>query len=231
MRSLAGKLNWAVQGSRPDLVFPLVHISMKFKKAKIVDLLMVIKVIRHLKDGRSQVFFPNLGASNNWNILVFTDAAHANLDDGVSSMRAYIVFLVGQNRMCCPLSWNGNKIKRVVRSTIAAEALSLQEGLEDAVYLKGMLTELTSASDIPIIAFVDNKSVVEAIHSTKLVEDKRLRIDIGAMKQSLENGEVSAIKWCPGNQQLANCMTKKGASGCDLLTILQGGKFLLDVNF
>ena len=38
---------------------------------------------------------------------------------------------------------------------------------------------------IEIEAFVDNKSVIEAILSTRLVEDKRLRIDIAAIKESL----------------------------------------------
>ena len=72
-----------------------------------------------------------------WNmVIVFSDAAHANLNDGVGSAGAHIVFLVGDNNACCPLAWHMGKIKRVVRSTIAAEALSLQEGLEEAVYVK-----------------------------------------------------------------------------------------------
>ena len=38
---------------------------------------------------------------------------------------------------------------------------------------------------IPIIAYVGNKSVIEAVHSTKLVDDKRLRVDIVAISESL----------------------------------------------
>ena len=54
---------------------------------------------------------------------MFSDASHAKISDGVSGM----VFLSGSNHSSCPLSWSANKLKRIVRSTIAAEALSLQK--------------------------------------------------------------------------------------------------------
>ena len=47
---------------------------------------------------------------------------------------------------------------------------------------------------IPIIAYVDNKSVIEAVYSTKLVDDKRLRVDIAAISESLARNEIREIK-------------------------------------
>ena len=46
---------------------------------------------------------------------------------------------------------------------------------------------------------------------------KRLRIDIGAIKESISQGEIRSIKWCPGKVQLANFMTKRGALSNQLL--------------
>lgn len=66
---------------------------------------------------------------------------------------------------------------------------------------------------LPIIAYTDNKSVIEAVFSTKLVDDKRLRVDIAAIREFLETNDINQIKWCSGDIQLANCMTKQGASG------------------
>ena len=77
---------------------------------------------------------------------------------------------------------------------------------------------------VPITAYVDNKSVVDAIHSTKVVDDKRLRIDIAALKENLAASELT-VKWCPGDKQLSNCMTKKGASGYPLMSVMQSGTF------
>ena len=138
-------------------------------------------------------------------------------------MAAHIVLLVGINGKCCPLSWQAGKIKRVVRSTIAAEALSLQEALEDGLFLKSHIEELLGIINIPVIAYIDNRSVMDAVYSTKQVDDKRLRLDLGAIRESVNRGEITAIRWCPGSAQIANCMTKRGAAGYDLLNVVQTG--------
>lgn len=51
-RKLVGQLNWAVQGSRPDLAFELVDLSTKLKTATVADMLRAIKAIGKLKDIR-----------------------------------------------------------------------------------------------------------------------------------------------------------------------------------
>ena len=66
--------------------------------------------------------------------------------------------------------------------------------------------------------------MIEAIHSTKLVDDKRLRVDIAAISEALARKEVHEVKWCPGKVHLADCMTKRGAAGTELLTVLQNGR-------
>ena len=81
---------------------------------------------------------------------------------------------------------------------------------------------------ILIVAYIDKKSVIEALHSTKLVDDKVLRVDIAAIQESLKTNDIMGIKWSPGNTQLANRMTKQRASGYELLNILQCGKMIRD---
>ena len=229
LRSIVGRLNWVVQGSRPDLAFEMIDLSTRFKKANVTDLLRAHKAVRKLKSEASCLRVVDLGDFIDWRLLVFSDAALANLSDGVSSTSAHIVLLLGRDSRCCPLSWQANKIKRVVRSTIAAEALSLLEAIEDAIFQRSQIEDMLGqhVESLPIIAVIDNRSVVEAVHSTKMVEDKRLRLDISAIKQTMEESKVSCV-WCPGNLQLANCLTKKGASALQLLSVLQSGKIDID---
>ena len=205
------------------MAYELIELSMKSKQATMDELRRTRKVISRLQDMGSHVFFPTLGAVECWSLYVYTDASHANLPDGVSSAMGCLVFVVGRGGDCCPVSWRANKIKRVVRSTLAAETMALQEGLEEGMYIQSLIKELHRI-DVPITAYVDNKSLVEAVHSTKQVNDRRLRIDIGAIKEILGR-EVQQIKWTHGSAQLANCLTKKGASGRDLLGVIQAGKF------
>ena len=75
--------------------------------------------------------------------------------------------------------------------------------------------------------FVDNKSLVQAVHSTKAVDDKRLRIEIAYIKELLEKGEVNQVSGIPGSNSsmLANVLTKSGVSGDALLSVFQSGVF------
>lgn len=142
-----------------------------------------------------------------------------------------IVLIVGSHNRCAVVSWHAAKIKRVVRSSLAAEALSLQEGIEDGIYVRHLTETLLSKQygSIPLHAVVDSKSLVECVHSTKLVDDRRLRLDIGAIRESLEKKEVTSVSWCPGKAQIANCMTKRGAASHDLLAVVQNGILKNDV--
>lgn len=224
LRSIVGRMNWAVQGTRPDLAFDLTDLSTKFKSGKVSDLVKATKCIKKLKFEQSSLFFPVLNQKQAWRIIVFSDASHANLSQGTGSMGAHVVFLVDSDSNCCTLSWHGGKIKRVVRSTIAAEALSLCEAVEDAIFLNHILTEISVVKvPVKIHAFVDNRDVVDAVYSTRSVDDKRLRIDISSLKEFILNEEISSIRWCPGSIQLANGMTKQGAKVDSLLNILQTG--------
>ena len=76
---------------------------------------------------------------------------------------------------------------------------------------------------VPIIAFTDSKSLVDAVYSTSLVENKRLRCDIGQLKEDLSENNIESLIWVPGEQQLADCLTKRGASGVKLLNVVQRG--------
>lgn len=225
-RSIVGKINWAVQGSRPDLGFHLINLSTKLKEASVGDLTQAIKVIGKLKDIRPKLLFPGLlgNISDDWEIFVFCDAALGNLNNGEGSVGAHIIWIKDRKGNCCPIFWQSKKIKRVVRSTIAAEALSLIEGLESAIYYREIVEEMCSLKQcLPITAFIDNRSVIEAISSTKMVDDKRLRIDIAGIGEMKRNSNIF-VKWCPGKVQLAKSLSKNGASGIELLNILQEGK-------
>jgi hypothetical protein len=230
-RKIIGQINWVVQGTRPDMAFELIDLSTKLKEATMSDLSQAIKAVNRLKNFKSFIRFPQLSNFvGDWKIAVFTDASLCNINSGTGSTAAYIVWLMDTSGKCCPLFWHTNKIKRVVRSTIAAEALSLQEGLECGYYYRQMIENALRIPNhtIPIIAYVDNRSVIEAVNSTKLVDDKRLRVDIAAISESLSRNEVKEIRWCPGKHHLADCMTKRGASGYDLLCVIQEGTISKD---
>jgi hypothetical protein len=214
-------------GTRPDIAFEVVEMSTKLKQPQVEDLLRANKNIVKLKEGHGFVFYPDLGDRHFWKMVVLSDASFANMQDGCSSCGGHVIVLVGQNQACCVLAWSSKKIKRVVRSTLAAEMLSLSEALEHTIYLRHEVMELVGKGSLPIIGIVDNKSVVDALYSTKSVGDKRLRIDVGAVKEMLRDGVVDKVVWVPGSDMVADVLTKKGVASYQILQLIQTGKLPL----
>ena len=225
---MTGSLNWVIRATRPDLSFEMIELSTKFRSGTIDDLIRVRKALTNLQNNKAEIKIPHLGNPKNWIIICYTDAALGNLNDGVDSTGGFVIFITNADRKeCAVLDWQSNKIRRVVRSTLAAEALSLCEGLEAALHLRDMIEDVLNfdSKSIDIHALVDNQSTVDAVKSTTVVDDKRLRREIGAIKQMLERGEVKTVQWIPGSEQLADVLTKRGVNGLELLSVIQQGKF------
>ena len=83
-----------------------------------------------------------------------------------------------------------------------------------------------SLQNIPIEIICDNKSLCDALQSKKVVTEKRLRIDIAALKECLVRGNITTITWVNANKQLADCLTKAGASTHKLIEVLKANVLL-----
>ena len=126
----------------------------------------------------------------------------------------------------CIVSWRSRKLRRVVSSSTAAEALASNDTLDELVYLKEVLKELLGdvARDVPIELFTDSRNLHRSVMSTSLVDNPRLRADVAKLKQSLEEQELSKLWKVTGEEMIADCLTKKGASAEKLLKILHFGR-------
>ena len=100
------------------------------------------------------------------------------------------------------------------------------DGLKQAVYVREMIEEIFNLDDksVCVKAVVDNESKVVAINSTAPVDDKKLRRDISIIKQMLSEKEISSVSWCPGKEQLADCMMKCIKPVFNLLSVFQSGR-------
>ena len=116
------------------MAYEMIELSTKLQKGQVKDLIRAIKCLRKLRDEDTCLKFYKLGSIKDWKIIVYTDAAHANLDS-VMSIGGHVVFVVDDHGHVCTISWKANKIKYVIRSSLAAETLSLQEGLDDCLYI------------------------------------------------------------------------------------------------
>ena len=86
-----------------------------------------------------------------------------------------------------------------------------------------MAKEIFNVEMMKVTCVTDSKSLYENLQSTHIVEDSRIRVDIARIKEMIEVGEVE-MKWVPTAEQLADPMTKQGASAHRLMEVLGNGQ-------
>ena len=124
--------------------------------------------------------------------------------------------------------WKSVKVKRVVRSSLAAETLAFVEDSEIAYSIGRMIGEIFGNEDMyfPIKCITDNKSLHDASQTIKVVTDPRLKVEMAIVRQMVEKNEIT-VNWTETGKQLADSLTKEGSSSVDLLQVITTG----DVRF
>ena len=141
LQSKLGQLLWISGQTRPDVSFHTCHLATRLKDGKVKDLIFANKVIPSLQTETVQLRYQNLGLDDSLKIVIFADAAHGNLPDG-GSQGGELIFLVGDSSACSLIGWTSKRIKRVVKSSLAAETLSVSEAVDGTVYANAMFSEI-----------------------------------------------------------------------------------------
>ena len=221
MRSSVGQLNWLAGITRPDLSFDVCQFCSKVTTAVVEDLIQLNKVIHRARRQKVSIVFPKINFQK-VRLTTYADASFNNLPNG-GSQEGHIIFINDDKNNYAPLSWVSNRIKRVVRSTLAAKAIALNNACEDAIYLGKMISMLSMDNPtIPIVAFTDNKSTLDTINSSTSVSDKKLRLEIALLRETQERKEVEIMK-VPGKDNISDVLTKRGASSKSLLLAITRG--------
>ena len=190
------------------------------------------KALKKAKKEKSQISIPNLGNLEKTKIVLYSDASFANLMDG-GSQGGYVIFLQGESGKYMPISWQSKRIKRVVKSTLAAETLAMVDAAEAAIYYRKFMLDILGLTDsvkmFPIVCYTDNSSLYDAVHSSTQVQDKRLRIEIAILREMLNKGEITRVAWVESQNQIADSLTKKGMPSFKVLCYFSEPKEALSV--
>ena len=229
MRAFAGKLGWLARLSRPDLIFAQVEASSVFTKATVADLKHLQKAVARVKQDQNIVTVPKLPSNvEDWRLATYTDAAWQNLN-GEGSCGGRAVFLSGAG-VTFATHWAAHKMRRVHHSSQAAEIMAINEGLNDAAYIRTMLHEMSGVW-VQAEIITDCKNAYQALTKTTTPTDKRVKCETAAVRESLMEGEVKRIKLVPGSRQLADVLTKRKANPQDFLHIVQTGASLTELGY
>lgn len=136
------------------------------------------------------------------------------------------------------MSYHSGLIKRVVRSSLAAEISQAATTLEETDFVRAVLAEaiykdfalqnwLSFVARWKQVLVLDSRTGYDLLNGASLGEDRRLAIDIAAMKQALqEDGGARLIRWVPGEELPADDLTKLRGNR-RLLHVLKNGLWAL----
>ena len=195
-RAICGQLNWIASHSRPDISFDVCYLSTKLNSATVGDAQKANKTLKKIKHECVELTYRELKAP--LHLEIYCDASYANLPNG-SSQGGFITFLSDKSGKVVPISWKSCKLRRVVKSTLAAEAMALLDAIDDSVWLTHIINEMLDIELESSRFNTDNKSLVEAVHSPSKNRLRRKKLKyIGLIKiinllMSLQSKEQTMI--------------------------------------
>jgi len=150
-------------------------------------------------------------------LMVFIDGSFANNKD-LSSQLGFVLMLVNESADTNTFTIRGNvihysstKCKRVTRSVLASEIYSIVNGFNIGIAITTTLRIITERLGLPAILLVictDSYSLYECLVKLGTTKEKRLMIDIMALRQSYERREINEIRWINGDDNPADAFTK-----------------------
>jgi hypothetical protein len=152
-------------------------------------------------------------------LIVFVDGSFANNRD-LSSQIGFVLALANeepngnsaqQKIRGNILHWSSTKCKRVTRSVLASEIYGMANGFDSAAVVSATLHIITDQLElprVPLVVCTDSYSLYECLVKLGTTKEKRLMIDILALRQSYEKREISEIRWIHGDDNPADALTK-----------------------
>ena len=232
IRRVVGELLWVSLMTRPDLSFEVNHLSSNISTAKIKDLKCAKRLVEKAKQQPVTLSFTRLGPSEKMRLKVYCDASFNNQEEKIRSTEGRVLLLQNEDSGKVNLfSWKTKKISRICRSVKGAETRALENGLDESIHFARMFQEiyegkvnLKTPTQIPVMAFTDNKSLWENLHNTRQCEEKLLRNSIALVKEMVERAEVQNVAWVDTNEMLADTLTKKGGNAWWIKSVIENNK-------
>ena len=225
MRACCGQLAWVANHSRPDQAFLASYLQGVQDLAQVSHLELYNKAVREMKTRRVCLRFPPVPLDR-WRLLAVTDAGWGVRANG-ESQGGLLLCLCDKNVLeqkpgaTWPIEWSSKKLRRVVRSSTAAETLAAQNGLDAIEFAQAFLQEVIQGMsprqfqqwtpEQPSGLVIDSKSLYDALTrsacSSALAMEKRLAIDYAIARACLQERHVLPF-WTNNLQMISDCLTK-----------------------
>ena len=239
MRTCAGQLAWVANATRPDQSFLASFLQGVQDKGTVAHLQMYNKAVREMKERKVCLRFPAGIPLKQLRIMCITDAGWGTRSNG-ESQGGYVLCLTVPKMFervrapCWIVDWQSKKLRRVVRSSVAAETLAGQNGLDAIEAFQALMLETIygvtpkqfreMTPDDPAALVLDSKGFYDAVTrsccSQAISQERRLQIDYSIAKETTIKQNI-ILFWVNNLRMSADCLTKLKGDTKPLFEILE----------
>ncbi|KAL4362450.1 hypothetical protein GQ457_04G012430 [Hibiscus cannabinus] len=199
-RSLVGSLLY-LTATRPDLMFAASLLSRFMTEPSDVHMGAAKRVLMYLKGTSDFGIMFNPCADSKF--VAYSDSDWGGSVDDMKSTLGY-VFSLGSG----VFSWISKKQEIVAQSTTEAEYIAACAAVNQAVWLRKILTDLRHKQEEATKVLVDNKSAIDISENPVCFsKTKHVKIKFYALQEAQQHKEVKLVH-CPSEYQLVDILTK-----------------------
>ena len=229
LRGINGSLQWLVTNTRVDLSARVSFSASASASPTYADLSYANKLLRQAQRDCALPLIIHAIPLDKLTFGAFTDAAWAVRPDG-SSQGGFLVYaahsdlLDGAEAQMSIIDWKSWKLKRKVRSSLAAESQAMADTVDTLNFVRLFMAEcifpqsldLRRVDEIythlpPAHIITDCKSLFDALERSESaglgLADKRTAIEVTATRDQMRQTNIST-KWVNSDRQLADILTK-----------------------
>ncbi|KAK1419880.1 hypothetical protein QVD17_29300 [Tagetes erecta] len=204
-RRFVGCLRYLLH-TRPDLSFSVGVISRYMQEPKQSHMQAMKHVLRFIKGTKDHGIMYKRGRSAK-GLVGFCDSSHNTDRDDGRSTTGYVFYYNGG-----PISWCSQKQDIVALSSCEAEFMAANAAACQAIWLRGVLSEVTKEEEKVVPLMIDNKSAIELIkHPVFFGRAKHIRNRYHFIRERVEANEIN-VEHVSGEEQKADILTKPLAS-------------------
>jgi hypothetical protein len=211
-QSLAGTLKCFGHGVLLPACFVASYLQQHLGNLRVHHLAHANSLLKELLQLQPKLYFPSASAqSHDAHLIAWSDAAHGVTYDQSG-------FLAGlqlsgptlDSSVLHILDWSSSKQRRVSFSSIGSEILAAALAADRGFALTASIRALFPHAPTPIYfeLRVDAKGLYDTITTLHESKDYRLRPTVARLRDSFGAEEIRVLRWIPGLQNLADCLTK-----------------------
>ncbi|KAD4178302.1 hypothetical protein E3N88_26893 [Mikania micrantha] len=199
-RKMVGCLRYLTH-TRPDLAYAVGYVSRYMQAPRLAHQQAVKQILRYVK-GSTDLGI-HYGFNGNDVLIGFSDSSFSvGIDDGKGTTG--LVFFFDD----APIAWNSQKQPTVALSSCEAEFMAATSAACQAIWLKGLLAEITGRKEEQVVIKVDNKSAIALMKNPVFYgRSKHINTRYHFIRECVENNQVK-VEHISGNYQRADILTK-----------------------